>query len=76
MGVYLRNSFLYALVGTIVQLVFDVLAAYAFARMTFRGRDLLFGLVLSTMMLPAGGAAGASSSSWHSTWDWSIRSSA
>jgi multiple sugar transport system permease protein len=51
-GIYLRNSFFYALVGTIVQLVFDVLAAYAFARMTFKGRDLLFGLVLSTMMLP------------------------
>jgi multiple sugar transport system permease protein len=51
-GIYLRNSFLYALVGTIVQLAFDVLAAYAFARMTFKGRDLLFGLVLSTMMLP------------------------
>jgi multiple sugar transport system permease protein len=51
-GIYLRNSFFYALVGTIVQLVFDLLAAYAFARMTFKGRDLLFGLVLSTMMLP------------------------
>lgn len=51
-GIYLRNSFLYALVGTGVQLVFNVLAAYAFARMTFPGRNLLFGLVLSTMMLP------------------------
>jgi multiple sugar transport system permease protein len=51
-GIYLRNSALYALVGTIVQLVFDVLAAYAFARMTFKGRNLLFGVVLSTMMLP------------------------
>jgi len=51
-GIYLRNSFFYALVGTIVQLVFDVLAAYAFARMTFKGRDVLFAVVLSTMMLP------------------------
>lgn len=51
-GIYLRNSFLYALAGTILQLVFDVLAAYAFARMTFKGRDFLFALVLSTMMLP------------------------
>jgi len=51
-GIYLRNSLLYALAATALQLTLDVLAAYAFARMVFPGRSFLFGLVLSTMMLP------------------------
>jgi multiple sugar transport system permease protein len=34
------------------QLIFGSLAAYAFARLTFPGRNLLFLLVLGTMMLP------------------------
>ena len=49
---YLANSFIYATVITAVQLLVNVLAAYAFARMEFRGRRFLFGLVLSTMMIP------------------------
>jgi len=49
---YLANSFIYAAVITAVQLAFNILAAYAFARMRFRGRDLLFGLLLATMMIP------------------------
>lgn len=49
---FLGNSFLYAMFITTVQLFFNVLAAYAFARMTFWGRDLLFGLLLATMMVP------------------------
>ena len=51
-GIYLGNSLLYALITTTVQLFLDSLAAFAFARMAFRGRDLLFGLLLATMMLP------------------------
>lgn len=50
--VFLFNSLLYAVVITTVQLSVNVLAAYAFARMTFRGRGVLFGLLLATMMLP------------------------
>ena len=49
---YLANSFIYAVLITCAQLFFNVLAAYAFARMAFRGRDLLFALLLSTMMVP------------------------
>ena len=49
---YLGNSFIYAVVITALQLFFNVLAAYAFARMPFRGREMLFGLLLSTMMIP------------------------
>ena len=49
---YLANSFIYAVLITGAQLFFNALAAYAFARMAFRGRDLLFALLLSTMMVP------------------------
>jgi multiple sugar transport system permease protein len=49
---YLCNSFLYALVLTAVSLFFNLLAAYAFARMRFPGRDFLFGALLATMMIP------------------------
>jgi multiple sugar transport system permease protein len=34
------------------QLTFSVLAAYAFARLTFRGRDLLFWIYITTLMVP------------------------
>lgn len=50
---FLCNSFLYAFVITVVSLFFNVLAAYAFARMKFAGRDLLFGMLLTTMMIPS-----------------------
>ncbi len=50
--VFLFNSLLYAVVITSVQLTVNALAAYAFARMRFRGRDGLFGVLLATMMLP------------------------
>ena len=49
---FLANSFIYAVIITAAQLFFSVLAAYAFARLEFAGRNLLFGLLLSTMMLP------------------------
>jgi multiple sugar transport system permease protein len=38
---------------TVAQLVFCSLAAYAFARMRFRGNNLLFGLFLSVLMVPS-----------------------
>lgn len=50
---FLGNSFFYAVVVTTFSLFFNVLAAYAFARMRFPGRDLLFGLLLATMMIPS-----------------------
>ena len=39
--------------ATIVTVVLSTLAAYAFARMKFRGRNLLFYAVLATMAFPA-----------------------
>lgn len=44
-----------AVAATIVvgQTVFSIMAAYAFARLRFPGRDVLFWVYLSTMMIPA-----------------------
>ena len=47
------NSFIECFVATAVTVVLSALAAYAFARMTFRGRNVLFYAVLATMALPA-----------------------
>ena len=52
MGLYLFNSLLYASTVTVFQLALNSLAAFAFARLKFRGRDVLFTILLSTMMLP------------------------
>ncbi len=52
-GRFYFNSLLVATVVTLGQLVTCSMAAYAFARMDFRGRDVLFYLFLGTMMVPA-----------------------
>ena len=49
---FLANSAIYAVLITTVQLFFNILAAYAFARMEFPGRQFFFALLLSTMMVP------------------------
>ena len=41
-----------SLLTTLGTLITSILAAYAFAKMRFRGRNLLFYLVLATMMVP------------------------
>jgi ABC-type uncharacterized transport system ATPase subunit len=51
-SVYLRNSAMYATIVVVVQTFISSLAAYAFARIQFPGRDLLFLGILATMMLP------------------------
>lgn len=47
------NSIIVAALVTLGNLFFDSLAGYAFARLRFPGRNLLFYLVLGTMMVPA-----------------------
>jgi ABC-type glycerol-3-phosphate transport system permease component len=49
---YFWNSVRITLLTVAGQLVFSTLAAYAFARMEFPGKNLLFVLLLSTLMLP------------------------
>ncbi|MBK7895675.1 MAG: carbohydrate ABC transporter permease [Candidatus Promineifilaceae bacterium] len=46
------NSLQIALITVAGEVVFGVLAAYAFARMEFPGKNLLFGLFLATLTLP------------------------
>jgi len=53
MGRMLLNSFTIALCATVGQLCSCALAAYAFARMKFRGKTVLYFLLLATMMVPA-----------------------
>jgi ABC-type glycerol-3-phosphate transport system permease component len=50
---YFANSFQITIITLAGQLTFSVLAAYGFARIRFPGRDLIFGVLLSTMMIPA-----------------------
>lgn len=51
-AVYLKNSLMYAAIVVAVQSLFNSMAAYAFARVQFPGREALFLTVLATMMLP------------------------
>jgi ABC-type glycerol-3-phosphate transport system permease component len=52
---YLRwglNTLIFATSVTLITLVIDTLAGYAFARLRFPGRTVLFALVISTLMIP------------------------
>lgn len=50
---YLINTVIYAAVTTGLMLMVSVLAAYAFARLDFKGKGVLFTLLLSLMMVPS-----------------------
>jgi multiple sugar transport system permease protein len=46
------NSLVIAVITTVLSVSVNLLAGYAFAKMRFRGRNALFLLLLSTMMIP------------------------
>ena len=50
---YFVNTVIFTLATTAIMMVVIIFAAYAFARLDFPGRDLVFGLFLSLMMIPA-----------------------
>lgn len=52
LGRYLINSVVLAVGGTSIQVAICALAAYAFSRLRFPGRNLLFMMVLATTMVP------------------------
>lgn len=52
-SLYIWNSVRITVITLAGELLFSVLAAYAFARIQFPGRDLIFALLLSTLMIPA-----------------------
>ena len=53
LGGYLLNTLIFALITTAAMVVVSTLAAYAFARLEFRGKNLLFGAFLSLIMIPS-----------------------
>ena len=53
LGKYFLNTVIFTLATTAVMLIVTVLAAFAFARLNFPGKDLVFTLFLSLMMIPS-----------------------
>ncbi|MDO4291822.1 MAG: carbohydrate ABC transporter permease [Eubacteriales bacterium] len=53
LGRYLLNTVIFTVVTTGAMLVVITLAAYAFARLDFRGKNIVFTLFLSLMMIPS-----------------------
>ena len=49
---YFMNSLIVAVITTFGQVVFASMAGYAFARLKFLGRDVLFLIILITMLIP------------------------
>jgi len=53
MGRYLFNSLLIATAITLLSLLFNLAAGYAFAKLKFAGRDRLFSTLLGALVIPA-----------------------
>ena len=51
-GIYFVNTVIVTVINTVLTVIFVVLASYAFARLNFWGKDLLFSILLATMMIP------------------------
>ncbi|HAU86775.1 MAG TPA: ABC transporter permease [Lachnospiraceae bacterium] len=51
-GKMIFNTIVFAGSVTVISLFFDSMSAYAFSRMHFKGRKLIFGIILLTMMIP------------------------
>ena len=52
LGRYFLNTLIFTVATTAIMLVVMILAAYAFARLEFKGKNLVFTLFLSFMMIP------------------------
>ena len=52
LGKYFLNTVIFAIITTALMLVMTVLAAFAFARLDFKGKNLVFTIFLSLMMIP------------------------
>lgn len=51
-GKSLLNSVLFSLLGTVMQVIPCMMAGYAFARFNFKGKKLLFAIVVLTILMP------------------------
>jgi len=52
-GIYFKNSIIVSVLNTVFTLLTTILAAFAFSKLEFKGRDRLFNLLLGTMMVPS-----------------------
>jgi alpha-glucoside transport system permease protein len=52
MSIAFRNSFLIAIFGTLLPVMVAAFAAFGLSRLNFRGRNLVYGLIVSLMVVP------------------------
>ena len=52
LGRYFLNTIVFTVITTALMLIVIILAAFAFARLEFKGKSLVFTLLLSLMMIP------------------------
>lgn len=51
-GLYAKNTVVVVAIGTLGTLISSPLVAFALARMDFKGKNMIFAMILSTMMVP------------------------
>src|SRR3954452_25547355 len=66
MALWLLNTVIVTVLATVTVTVSSALVAWGFAHFRFRGRDLLFGLVLASMMIPGAVTMIPTYLIWHS----------
>lgn len=52
LGKYFTNTIIFTLITTAIMLIVVVLSAFAFSRLQFKGKDFVFTIFLSLMMIP------------------------
>ncbi|MBR2333915.1 MAG: carbohydrate ABC transporter permease [Clostridia bacterium] len=52
LGILFKNTMIVGVVSTILSLVITILTAFVFARLEFKGKNILFAGLLATMMIP------------------------
>lgn len=52
LGRYLLNTLIFTVITTVLMILVIVFAAYGFARLNFRGKNIVFTIFLSMMMIP------------------------
>ncbi len=50
---FLANSVMTASLGTVIRMTISIVSAYVFAFYTFRGKNILFVILIATMLLPS-----------------------
>lgn len=52
LGTYFLNTVIFSVITTAIMLIVSILAAFSFARLDFKGKNLVFTLFLALMMIP------------------------